>query len=183
MPMDFYLGIAVVVATLFGPVLAVLVTRIIDQKRDRRQRQLDVFRALMRSRRAALSAEYVSAFNTVEVEFAGVKAVENAQRDLLRHLGVQPQPPEWFDAFRRLQTRLLYAIAVHLKYKMEQLDVLESGYFPLGWGTTEEQQRALLQATNELVTGNRTLRVEVVPPQPALQQSKNVLPLKDQQAS
>jgi hypothetical protein len=121
-------------------------------------------------------------------EFAGVKPVENAQQDLLRHLALQPQPPEWLDVFRRLQTRLLYAIAVHLKYKMEQLDVLESGYFPMAWGTTEEQQRALLQAMNELVTGNRTLRVEVVPAQPtqqqpASQQPTNVLPLKDPQAS
>jgi hypothetical protein len=92
---------------------------------------MDVFRALMRSRRWALSQDHVNALNTVEVEFAGVKAVESAHGDLLQHLNLQtPQSPEWMDKWRRLQTRLLYAIAVHLGYKMEQLDVLEGGYIP-----------------------------------------------------
>lgn len=53
--MDLYLGIAIIVATLGGPVLAVLVTRFIDAKRDRKARQTDLFRILMRSRRSALS--------------------------------------------------------------------------------------------------------------------------------
>jgi hypothetical protein len=53
--MDLYIGIAVVIATLSGPVLAVLVTRFIDARRDRKTRQTDLFRILMRSRRANLS--------------------------------------------------------------------------------------------------------------------------------
>ena len=61
--MDLYLGIAIIVATLGGPVLAVLVTRFIDAKRDRKARQTDLFRILMRSRRSALSPEYVAALN------------------------------------------------------------------------------------------------------------------------
>jgi hypothetical protein len=173
--MDLYLGIAVVLATLIGPVLAVLVTRVIDDRRSRAQRQMDVFRALVRSRRWALSQDHVNALNTVEVEFAGVKAVESAYGDLLQHLNLQtPQSPEWMDKWRRLQTRLLYAIAVHLGYKMEQLDVLEGGYIPSLWGTLEEQQRALLQAMNDLLSGNRALPVQVVEQPPS---SSNVRPL------
>jgi len=134
--MDLYLGIAVVIATLTGPVLAVLITRFIDAKRDRKTRQTDLFRTLMRSRRSSLSPEYVAALNTVEVEFAGVKPVENAQRELLTHLNsnAQANPLEWTDRIRRLQTRLLYAIANYLGYEMEQLDVLEGGYSADGMG-------------------------------------------------
>ena len=84
--MDFWLGIAVVFATLTGPLLAVLVTRTRDQRGQRRSRQMEVFRALMRSRRSSLSLEYVTALNTVEVEFPGVKPVGSAQRELFRHL-------------------------------------------------------------------------------------------------
>ena len=47
--MDFWVGIAVVFATLTGPLLAVLVTRTRDERGQRRSRQMEVFRALMRS--------------------------------------------------------------------------------------------------------------------------------------
>jgi hypothetical protein len=177
--MDLYIGIAIVIATLAGPVLAVLVTRFIDSKRDRKERQTDTFRALMRSRRSFLSPEYVAAFNTVELEFAGAKSVENAQRELLQHINVRTQQPDWFDRYRRLQTRLLYAIAAHLGYKMEQLDVLEGGYVPNAWGTNEEQQQAIQQSLRELLAGNRTLRVEVVPSN----MPSNVLPMKQDAGS
>ena len=109
--MDFWLGIAVVFATLTGPLLAVLVTRTRDKRGQRRSRQMEVFRALMRSRRSSLSLEYVTALNTVEVEFPGVKPVGSAQRELFRHLSLSPQPPDWLDRLRRLQTRLPYAMA------------------------------------------------------------------------
>jgi hypothetical protein len=76
----------------------------------------------MRSRRSNLSPEYVAALNTVEVEFAGVKPIENAQRELLTHLNsnAQANPVEWMDRVRRLQTRLPYAMANYLGYGMEQ---------------------------------------------------------------
>jgi hypothetical protein len=118
----------------------------------------------------------VNALNTVEVEFAGVKPVESAHRDLLLHLNLQtPQSPEWMDKWRRLQTRLLYAMAVHLGYKMEQLDVLEGGYIPQLWGTVEEQQRALLQQMTELLSGNRVLPVQIREQEPPA--ATNVRPL------
>src|SRR6266487_850805 len=157
--MDLYLGIAIIVATLSGPVLAVVVTRFIDARRDRKARQTDLFRTLMRSRRSALSPEYVAALNTVEVEFARVMPVENAQRELLAHLNLHAQSLDWLDRLRRLRTRLLYAIATYLGYEMEQRDVLEGGYIPSGWATVEEQQQAILQGAKELLAGTRTLKV------------------------
>jgi hypothetical protein len=172
--MDLYLGIAVVIATILGPIVAVFVTRMIDDGRSRKQRQTDVFRSLMRSRRWALSPDYVNALNLVEVEFAGIKPVENAQRELFQHLNQHTQSQEWGDKWRRLQTRLLYAIAVHLGYKMEQLDVLEGGYIPSDWGSLEDQQRALLHSMNELLSGKRLLPVQLVDQTPP---ANNIRPL------
>jgi hypothetical protein len=113
----------------------------------------------------------------VEVEFAGVKSIENAQRELLSHLNsnAQIQPAEWMDRLRRLQTRLLYAIATYLGYEMEQLDVLEGGYLPTAWGTNEEQQQAILYSIKELLAGTRTLKVEIAP---NAAPANNIRPLK-----
>jgi hypothetical protein len=162
--MDLWIGIAIVIATVLGPILAVLVTRAVDEKRERRGRQLEVFRALMRSRRSFLSADYVTALNTVEIEFAGVQSIENAQRELFSHLNLKPQQADWTDRLRRLQTRLLYAMATYLGYRMEQLDVLEGGYLPQAWGTVEEEQGALRHALLEIVAGTKRLHVEIAGP-------------------
>jgi hypothetical protein len=158
--MDLYLGVAVVIATLLGPILAVFVTRYVDKRRERTTRQYETFRALMRSRRANLSPEYVSALNTVEIEFAGIKSVEDAQRLLFQHLNLRPQPGDWGDRLHRLQTRLLYAIAKQLGFEVEQLDVLEGGYVPQGWGTTEEQNTEVRNNVLEVLRGRRALKIE-----------------------
>jgi hypothetical protein len=63
------LGTAVVIATFFGPVLAVLVTRHVDGKRRVHERRLDIFRNLMASRRTLLSPDKVRALNLVEIDF------------------------------------------------------------------------------------------------------------------
>jgi hypothetical protein len=158
--MDLYLGVAVVIATLLGPILAVFVTRYVDRRRERTTRQYELFRALMRSRRSNLSPEYVSALNTVEIEFAGVKSVDDAQRLLFQHLNTRPQPPDWIERLNRLQTRLLYAIAKQLGFEVEQLDVLEGGYVPQGWGTTEEQNTEVRNNILEVLRGKRALKIE-----------------------
>jgi hypothetical protein len=62
--MDLYLGIAVVVATLTGPVLAVMVTRHIDDARAQKARRLEIFRAMMRTRNAALLPDHVNALRS-----------------------------------------------------------------------------------------------------------------------
>ena len=58
-----------VVALIVGPLLAVIVARMLDDRRARRARRMDVFRKLMATRRERLSFEHVSALNLVEVEF------------------------------------------------------------------------------------------------------------------
>ena len=157
---DLALGIAVVIATLFGPILAVWVTRITDARRERRARQLEVFRALMRSRRSNLSPEYVAALNTVEIEFAGVESIENAQRQLFQHLSLKPQPNDWIERLQRLQTRLLYTIAKHLQFDFEQLDVLEGGYLPQAWGASEEEAQAIRTAALQVLQGARAIKIQ-----------------------
>jgi hypothetical protein len=56
-------------ALIVGPVAAVCITRWLDQARVVKDRQLDVFRALMRTRKAAQSPDHVNALNLVEIDF------------------------------------------------------------------------------------------------------------------
>jgi hypothetical protein len=68
-------GWAILAATFLGPAFAVLVTRIVDARRELSSRQLHVFRTLMATRRAQLTAEHVTALNLIEIDFQGKKEV------------------------------------------------------------------------------------------------------------
>lgn len=87
---DWALGLAVVIATFAGPVLAVLVTRHIDNVRRIKERRLNIFRSLMATRRAFLSADKVTALNMVEIEFYGIKSVQDAHREVMAHINTPP---------------------------------------------------------------------------------------------
>jgi hypothetical protein len=158
--MDSILGLAIVIATFAGPIGAVIVTRLIDRKRAQRDRQLDVFRALMRTRKGALQPDHVNALNLVEIEFHKVSTVLAAYRDLMRHINtVTPLNEQWLNTHRSYLTKLLSAMANHLGYTIEQLDVFEGGYYPTGWGQVEEQQLAMRLGLLELLSGKRSLPV------------------------
>jgi len=159
--MDTTLGVAIVIATFAGPICAVIVTRWVDNKRALRNRQLEVFRALMRTRKNAIQPDHVNALNLVEIEFHNAETVLSAYRDLMRHInsGGAGTDPQWTDKHRSFLTKLLSAMAANLGYKIEQLDVFEGGYYPSGWGTESEQQLAIRLGLLELLSGKRSLPV------------------------
>lgn len=160
--MDSVLGIAVVVATFAGPIAAVLVTRYIDKIRDLKHRRFDIFRMLMRTRRALLSPEQVTALNMVEIEFHDVATVIEAFRTLHHHLN-DYGAPNWFETRQKLQTRLLTTMARSLGYNFEQLDVLEGGYTPQGWVSAEQEQQQVRKLLIEVLSGQRALPVSTAP--------------------
>jgi uncharacterized membrane-anchored protein YhcB (DUF1043 family) len=164
MSVDQMMALAIVFATLLGPVLAVLVTRYVDNNRQRTARKLEIFRALLRSRRAPLSPEYVSALNMVELEFAGVESVQRAYKNLFDHYQTSShQKPDWNDRLFRLIARLLNTIAEDLGYDFEQLDVLEGGYLPMAWGKIEEDQNVIREGLAAVARGEKAFPVIVYP--------------------
>lgn len=166
--MNVILGVAIVIATFAGPVAAVLVTRRIDRIRQQRDRQLEVFRLLMASRRAPLPPDRVRALNLLEIEFYGIQAVQKAYRDVMRHINLpQPLPQGWANEQQKLLTRLLTEMAKVLGYDLQQLDVLEGGYYPQGYADTKAEEQAVRQALMEVLSGRRPLLVGQSAPTPA----------------
>jgi hypothetical protein len=167
---DLYLGIAVVIATILGPILAVLVTRHIDGKRQIRERRLEIFRSLMATRRAPLAADKVKALNMVEVDFYGNSKVLVAHKDVMAHINTtQGDVPQWNDRHRKLMTKLLSEMAISLGYELQQLDVLDGGYYPQGFADIEAEQREVRLGLIQTLTGKRPLIVSPsapTPPQP-----------------
>jgi hypothetical protein len=146
-------------ALIAGPIVAVLITRWFDQSRVIKDRQLDVFRALMRTRKAALSPDHVNALNLVEIDFYGSKPVPATYKELIRHFNNYANSPQWAERHRTLLTKLLSEMAAHLGYQIPQLEVFEGGYYPTGFAQMEEQQVAMRLGLIELLSGKRTLPV------------------------
>ncbi len=61
---------AIVAATLTSPIIAVIVTRLMGDRRSKRDRRWAIFETLMLTRRTPLSLDHVMALNRVEIEFA-----------------------------------------------------------------------------------------------------------------
>jgi hypothetical protein len=164
---DIVLGIAVVIATFTGPILAVLVTRYNDERRATRARRLDIFRNLMATRRALVSPDKVRALNTVEIEFYGIRSVEEAYRAIMAHINTPPPLPDgWNERHRSLLTKLLSEMAKVLGYELQQLDMLEGGYYPQVFADIEIEQQVLRRALIEVVSGKRPLLVSPAAPAP-----------------
>jgi hypothetical protein len=161
------LGLAVVFATLFGPVVAVLITRWIDDSRRLNERRLEVFRLLMSSRRALLSPERVKALNLVEIEFYGIEPVLNAHKEVMDHINtLAARADRWNDRQRMLMTKLLSEMAKVLNYDLQQLDVLEGGYYPQAFADIDLENQAMRRVLLEVLSGRRPLTVSPVGPTP-----------------
>lgn len=168
------LGVAVVIATICGPVLAVIVTRFIDFSRLKYQRRMDVFRSLMRTRRLRLSPDHVGALNLVEVDFFDkppiVAAWQQYHAHLHRVLRKDMASAELDAHFReqdKLLTKLLVAMARVMKIKIEQFEIFDGGYTPQGWEEEYHQQNRLRWLLIDMLNGNRAIPVtSLTTPQP-----------------
>lgn len=183
--MDETMEIISLFAIFLGPIFAVLATRWLDEKRERRERKMTIFRTLMRTRRTPTSQEHVGGLNLIEIEFAAHPKVISAWKNLFEHFGNQHSryseesvaPDDSFDQTRqknikfeerlraerqRLLAKLLHAMAKELNFTIEQLEIFEGGYLPQGWVDTESDGAVIRKFAANLAVGNALLPVGVV---------------------
>jgi hypothetical protein len=159
-------NVLTIVAIVLGPILAVMVTRFVDNKRADYGRQMDIFRALMRTRNMKISAEHVGALNLVELEFPEHANVVSAWKEYLKNLS-EPWPTNadqgLIDALvkRResLLTKLISEIAKALRFKVEQLDILAGNYLPQDWVDVDLEQRLVRRALLHVLSGQGSLAI------------------------
>src|SRR6185295_6479127 len=70
-----------ILAILIGPLVAVQLTRYLDNKKEVRERKLSVFKTLMATRAYNLSWDHVVALNRIDLEFDKRKPKERAVID------------------------------------------------------------------------------------------------------
>lgn len=159
-----WFAVATALAAVIGPVVAVWITRLSDSRKEVQGRRMEIFRTLMRTRKMPVHFDHVGALNLIEIEFAKDQKVISAWKEYLRNLG-ERLPSEAGDEahaalYKRrenLLTKLIYEISQVLKFKVEQLDILEGNYLPQGWNDDDWEQRVTRKALIEVLSSRRPI--------------------------
>ena len=117
--------VALILATVAGPVFAVQAQKFVERVRAARDRREGVFKALMATRGTILSPRHVEALNMIELEFQDdeFRDVREAWRSYLDHLNEKVAFQTWDDKRSDLLTALLSAMGRALRYDFGNVDI------------------------------------------------------------
>ena len=158
--------ILMVLATALSPLIAVQVTRHLDEKNEKRGRKLQIFKTLMATRAYSLAPAHVEALNRIDLEFSSKQKLEKAVLDVwqqyLDHLGNKAtQPDAWAEKRLDLLIELLFVMGQALSYDFNRTQIKNGTYAPIGHGRIEEEQEKVRRYAIELMEGKRVLPMHV----------------------
>ena len=158
--------ILMVLATAFSPLIAVQVTRYLDDRNEERDRKLKVFKTLMATRAYSLSPGHVEALNTIDLEFSPKRRAEKAVLDIwqqyLDHLGNKGMEANaWATRRVDLLVDMLHAMGIALGYDFNKTQIKNGTYSPGAHGRIETEQGKIREMTVELLEGKRSLPMHV----------------------
>lgn len=155
-----------IAAMVLGPLIAVRITRHLDDRREIRQRKLQIFKTLMATRAFSytLSWQHVEALNRIDLEFDKRKkderAVLDAWKAYLNLLSDRDFPKEQMPIKRtELLVDLLQKMATVLKYEFDSTHIKTAFYAPQAHGDMDKQNADIRQGLIEVLGGKRPLPI------------------------
>lgn len=157
------IGICTIIAIIVGPLLALQAQKWLESWKEKRERKLMIFRALMATRaiQSKTTFEHVRALNMVDVEFYGYKEILDTWDKYVRHLNDQTVDPKDKGAIERwarvggdIFTDLLMAMAKELNYEFSVDHLKRQTYVPKAHGDLLEKQQLLMQGVQKVLDGS-----------------------------
>lgn len=159
-----------ILATFTGPIAAVQAQKWIERHREKRRSKDAIFRTLMATRAARVSAEHVEALNMVDLEFYGggakEKRVRESWKQYLDHLNSpynEGSMATWNMRQLELFIELLYQMGRCLGYDLDKTHIKNSFYSPVAHGDLEKDQDLIRRALVKILTGNTSIPVTLIP--------------------
>jgi len=154
--------IAIVFATLFGPICAVQAQAALERRRERFRRRYWIFRTLMATRATILSPSHVEALNAIPVEFYGKKPIVRAWQVYLDHLAdTESDPKGWVSKRVDLFVVLLQKLATSLRYDFSEVELKKEVYTPRAHGEVENEEQIIRRGVAALLKGDYALPMAV----------------------
>jgi len=163
--------IAIVFATILGPILAVWASEIRQQRRQLRERKEWVFRTLMSTRGAKLRSDHVEAINNIEFAFPrksciSVEDARSLYRKHLRHPDSisqdQATSQAWARKLNDLFAELLFQMSLDLKVPFSKSEITEESYHPDAYIFEELMSKQIKMLALEVLKNERSIKVEPI---------------------
>jgi hypothetical protein len=162
------------IAIIAGPLAAVLISRHLQDRSEKRSRQMQVYRSLMATRRSPLSPQRVEALNLIDVEFA---KSHQTIFEFKKLVDLYNDTARWKSNDRDVRTQILQEVndktadmlnemGKALGFNFESLELLRGGYAPEAFADIEDQQYQAREFLASLNRGTRAVPVIVVPATP-----------------
>lgn len=163
----YWLTVAIILATILGPVLAVYASDIRAEHRKISDRKDYVFHTLWATRGARMQFEHVSALNRIELAFprSSHPLVVDAWELYLKHLDTdqgdtQDSFDRWSEKANDLFLELMHIMANDLGIPLSKTSTKYNAYYPKGYAFTEGQQNELRALLLELLKNERSIKMK-----------------------
>ena len=123
------------------PIVAVIIGQMLQNRVQKRNDKIQIFKILMTSRIYGWTPEIVQAFNLLEIVFADDKAVCEQWKVYYDKLCVENPTDTELSKIKKEKDRLLEIMAKSLGYKNITLATIQSPYIPKGMTEQRVQQQ------------------------------------------
>ena len=158
--------IAIIFATIAGPILAVQAQKWVERHRAIIERRNAIFRVIMATRAAMLSPDHVEALNAIPVEFYGAKGKlrqinESWKVYLDHHAQDGPFTDVWAQKKLDLFQDMVHNISQYLGYEFTRSQLARDIYSPRAHGELENEQTIIRKGLAKLFNGETVLPMAV----------------------
>lgn len=158
--------LAIVFATVAGPILAVQAQKWLERHRAVVDRRTFIFRILMATRATRLSPGHVEALNAIPVEFHGrnkkLKAIIDQWHTYLNWLNKSGLDEQVLTVERQKSfIDMLHAISTYLGYSFTRTDLENDVYYPNGHVLIEDDQQVIRRGFAQLLKGEISIPMAV----------------------
>lgn len=178
-----------ILAILLAPVIAILVGIYLENRKEKKQAKLWIFRTLMATRATPMSNEHIRALNMIDVTFYGIKnksrEVVEAWKAYLDNLATnlddisQDGLRHWGEKNQELLIEMLQKMAISLGYHFDKTSIKNTSYFPKGYGEQETEQILIRKGFVNMLKGDFSIPIEVRFPKASEEGEKFQKLLKD----
>ena len=155
-----------ILAVLIGPIVAVQLTRYLDNKNEIKRRKLDLFRTLMATRAYNISWDHVIALNRIDIEFdskiSKEKDILDSWKSYLDLLNDKTLTTENWNTRRiDLLVDLLHKMALVLNYDFDKTHIKNSAYSPVAHGNSEQEINEIRARLIRVLKGEIPIPIQI----------------------
>lgn len=156
--------LAIIIATLAGPILAIQTQKFIERIESKRNIQIGLFKTLMATRLERVSQTHVNALNMIPIEFYGnkYKIINDAWKSYIAHLGQKTDNQEaWNQRCDDLFTTLIRSIAEKLGYNFYDSEIRREIYSPIAHSKMQTDNEIIRSGLIKILSGETAIPMEV----------------------